>query len=122
MAEGLDLEDFKSTLLNRRSENEWKETRIGHQTFYHEKYILFDGLSHDRTFDECIQYDQYKAWIKSIYSDFKVIEFKECIYFRNMIKGFSKISLRIYISCNLRIYYIILIFDIQRVFTDYLFM
>jgi len=59
---------------------------------YNEKYILFDGLSHDRSFDEHLQYEQYKAWIKSIYSDFKVIEFKECIYFRNMIKGFSKIS------------------------------
>ena len=59
---------------------------------YNEKYILFDGLSHDRSFDEHLQYEQYKELIKSIYSDFKVIEFKECIYFRNMIKGFSKIS------------------------------
>ena len=59
---------------------------------YNEKYILFDGLSNDRTFDEHIRYQEYKNNIKYLYPDFKVIEFKECIYFRNMIKGFSKIS------------------------------
>lgn len=59
---------------------------------YNEKYILFDGLSHDRSFDECLHYEEYKEMIKHIYSDFKVIEFKECIYFREMIEVFAKNS------------------------------
>jgi hypothetical protein len=59
---------------------------------YNGKYILFDGLSKNRTFDESLQYEQYKEDIKTIYSDFEVIEFKECIYFREMIELFAKNS------------------------------
>lgn len=59
---------------------------------YNNKYILFDGLSKLRNYDERAKYEDYKNFIKDKYSEFVVIEFEYCIYFRNMIQQFAKIS------------------------------
>jgi len=54
---------------------------------FHNKYILFDGSRAELGSD---RYTNYKNYIKINYPDFIVIENKDCLYHRNLLKKFVK--------------------------------
>ena len=57
---------------------------------FSKKFILFDGFNKCKLIGD--QYNAYKKLISESFPDFKVIEFNENIYFRNMIEKIADIS------------------------------
>tara|TARA_R110000787_G_scaffold230566_1_gene338041 strand:- start:7 stop:699 length:693 start_codon:yes stop_codon:yes gene_type:complete len=59
---------------------------------FSKKFILLDGLKEGSSTDARKTYDKYCNSIENKYSEFIVIRFDKCVYFREMIKRVCEIS------------------------------
>ena len=59
---------------------------------FSKKFILLDGLKEGSSTDARKTYEKYCNSIENKYSEFIVIRFDKCVYFREMIKRVCEIS------------------------------